>query len=62
MLLVARAEGCAELRTIKSHGPHCDAVAAEWVKDEQRAIPLYSKILWAAGMNGHDEALKASAP
>ena len=24
-----------------------------WAEEEPRAIPLYVKILWAAGMNGH---------
>jgi hypothetical protein len=32
---------------------------AEWAEREPRAIPLYLKVLWAAGMNGHDQTLKA---
>ena len=32
---------------------------AEWVEREPRAVPLYMKILWAAGMNGHDATLRA---
>jgi hypothetical protein len=32
---------------------------AEWIESEPRAIPLYLKILWAAGTNGHDQTLKA---
>jgi hypothetical protein len=32
---------------------------AEWVEREPRAIPLYLKVLWAAGMNGHDKTLAA---
>jgi hypothetical protein len=32
---------------------------AEWVEQEPRAIPLYLKVLWAAGLNGHDKTLKA---
>src|SRR5579875_1652871 len=31
----------------------------EWVRAEPRAIPLYLKVLWAAGTNGHDKTLKA---
>ena len=30
-----------------------------WAEEEPRAIPLYVKVLWAAGMNGHDETLRA---
>lgn len=32
---------------------------AEWIKEDVRAIPLYLKVLWAAGMNGHDQTLRA---
>jgi hypothetical protein len=31
----------------------------EWAGREPRAIPLYLKVLWAAGMNGHEETLRA---
>lgn len=31
----------------------------EWLEREPRAVPLYMKVLWAAGMNGHDATLKA---
>ncbi len=31
----------------------------EWAEAEPRAIPLYLKVLWAAGMNGHDDTLRA---
>lgn len=31
----------------------------EWAEEEPRAIPLYLKVLWAAGMNGHDDTLRA---
>ena len=31
---------------------------AEWLAEEPRAVPLYLKILWAAGTNGHDKTLK----
>lgn len=32
---------------------------AEWIKADVRGIPLYLKVLWAAGMNGHDQTLRA---
>jgi hypothetical protein len=32
---------------------------AEWVDTDPRAVPLYMKVLWAAGMNGHDATLRA---
>lgn len=32
---------------------------AEWIEREPRAVPLYLKVLWAAGMNGHDSTLRA---
>lgn len=32
---------------------------AEWVESDPRAVPLYLKVLWAAGTNGHDETLRA---
>ncbi|WP_244929269.1 hypothetical protein [Nocardioides sp. W7] len=32
---------------------------ADWVETEPRAVPLYMKVLWAAGMNGHDATLRA---
>jgi hypothetical protein len=32
---------------------------AEWIKQDVRAIPIYLKVLWAAGMNGHDQTLRA---
>jgi hypothetical protein len=32
---------------------------ADWVEAEPRSIPLYMKVLWAAGMNGHDATLRA---
>lgn len=32
---------------------------AEWVQRDPRAVPLYLKVLWAAGTNGHDETLRA---
>jgi hypothetical protein len=32
---------------------------AGWIKEDVRAIPLYLKVLWAAGMNGHDQTLRA---
>jgi hypothetical protein len=31
----------------------------DWAEREPRAIPLYLKVLWAAGMNGHDQTLAA---
>ncbi len=31
----------------------------EWAEAEPRAIPLFLKVLWAAGMNGHDDTLHA---
>jgi hypothetical protein len=31
----------------------------EWLEREPRAIPLFMKVLWAAGMNGHDATLRA---
>lgn len=31
----------------------------EWAEREPRAIPLYLKVLWAAGINGHDQTLRA---
>lgn len=31
----------------------------DWVEAEPRAVPLYMKVLWAAGMNGHDATLRA---
>ena len=31
----------------------------EWAEQEPRAVPLYLEVLWAAGMNGHDETLPA---
>lgn len=30
-----------------------------WIERDPRAIPLYLKVLWAAGMNGHDATLRA---
>ncbi|MBM0123436.1 hypothetical protein [Pimelobacter simplex] len=32
---------------------------ADWVEAEPQAVPLYMKVLWAAGMNGHDATLRA---
>lgn len=32
---------------------------AEWASTDARAVPLYLKVLWAAGMNGHDKTLRA---
>lgn len=32
---------------------------AEWIRGDGRGIPLYLKVLWAAGMNGHDQTLTA---
>lgn len=32
----------------------------DWVEKDPRAIPLYLKVLWAAGMNGHDATLRAT--
>lgn len=32
---------------------------AEWIDRDPHAIPLYLKVLWAAGMNGHTETLIA---
>lgn len=32
---------------------------AAWAESDPRAVPLYLKVLWAAGMNGHDETLGA---
>ncbi len=32
---------------------------AEWAEADARAVPLYLKVLWAAGMNGHDQTLRA---
>lgn len=32
---------------------------ADWVANDPAAIPLYMKVLWAAGMNGHDPTLRA---
>lgn len=32
---------------------------AEWIAAVPRAVPLYLKILWAAGTNGHDKTLAA---
>ncbi len=32
---------------------------AEWIKEDARGIPLYLKVLWAAGMNGHGQTLAA---
>jgi hypothetical protein len=31
----------------------------DWIRTEPRAVPLYLKLLWAAGTNGHDQTLKA---
>jgi hypothetical protein len=32
---------------------------AEWIAEDGRAVPLYLRVLWAAGMNGHDQTLRA---
>lgn len=32
---------------------------AEWINKDSKAAPLFMKVLWVAGMNGHDETLKA---
>lgn len=32
---------------------------ADWIDSDPRAVPLYMKVLWAAGMNGHDATLRA---
>lgn len=31
----------------------------EWIEQEPHAMPLYLKVLWAAGMNGYDTTLQA---
>lgn len=31
----------------------------EWIGRDSRAVPLYMRVLWAAGMNGHDATLRA---
>jgi hypothetical protein len=31
----------------------------DWIGREPRAVPLYLTVLWAAGMNGHDQTLRA---
>lgn len=30
-----------------------------WLNQDPRAVPLYLKVLWAAGMNGHDSTMRA---
>lgn len=30
-----------------------------WIESDPKAVPLYMKVLWAAGMNGHDQTLRA---
>jgi hypothetical protein len=30
-----------------------------WIDQDPRAVPLYMKVLWTAGMNGHDATLRA---
>lgn len=32
---------------------------AEWINSDPQATPLFMKVLWVAGMNGHDGTLKA---
>jgi hypothetical protein len=31
----------------------------EWIATDPRAVPLYMKVLWTAGMNGHDATLRS---
>jgi hypothetical protein len=32
---------------------------AEWIERDPRALPLYMKVLWSAGMNGYEQTLRA---
>ncbi|WP_139175426.1 hypothetical protein [Nocardioides lianchengensis] len=47
------------LKVAEEHSGLTREEFTDWVEAEPRAVPLYMKVLWAAGMNGHDATLRA---